>query len=231
MNKFYVDESGSMTKKNLDYKCNRYFIICMVLASDTKKLLRVYKRFISSNIDLLRKQDKNNRMFYGNGKFKEIKGSSLNLSMKKKFIDYFCRNDLISLYYVLSNNNKAEDYFYSNTARAFNYLIKLSIEHNTKVNNIPKSTNYFYIDERNVKTNTKATLREYLNIELVTGAHIQNVFFVEYCQSEVNKLIQIADVFSNIYFNYLLKDKVLDSEIKYMIDNKYIKDEFYFPIS
>lgn len=230
MNTFYVDESGSMTKKGLDKRHNRYFIVCMILTNDSKKLLRVYKRFISSNIDKLRKTDKHNKMFFKNGKFKELKGSSLTIEMKQKFINFFCRNRLFDIYYICSDNKKAEDIFYSNTSRAFNYLLKLSIDYNSSINNIKKSINYFYIDERNIRTDSKATLREYLNTELVSANHLQKLFVVEYCNSESKELIQVADVFSNIYYTYLAKDTKLDKDIKKLIDKKYIKNEFYFPV-
>lgn len=229
MNIFFVDESGSMTKKGLDKRSNHYFTICMILTRETKRLKRVYKRFISSNLDELKKIDKNKKMFYRNGKFKELKGSALTIKMKKKFINFFCQNKLFDIYYICSDNTKAEDIFYSNTSRAFNYLIKLSVEYNTKINNIPKGSNFFYIDERNVRTDSIGTLREYLNTELVSVNHIQNIFMVEYCQSESKELIQVADVFSNIYYTYLAKDTPLDEDIKKLIKNKYIKNEFYFP--
>lgn len=229
MNVFYVDESGSMTKKNLNYKSNQYFIICMVMPADNKKLKKVYSRFISSNINQLRNEDLHQNLFYPNGKFKEIKGAFLSVDMKKKFINYFCHNNLLNIYYICLSNKMVEDYFYVNKARAFNYLIKLTVEYNTLNNNIKKDTNYFYIDERNVKTATIATLGEYLNIELVTAKHIQRTFIVEYCQSESKELIQIADVFSNIYYSFVKNDR-FNNEINFMRNQNYIKNEFYFPV-
>lgn len=231
INAFFVDESGSMTKRGLKYINNQYFIICMILTNDELKLKRVFKRFISSNMKLIRNSDKHHIMFYKDGRFKELKGASLNIDLKRKFINYFCQNNLFSIYYICLSNNRAEDYFYSSTARAFNYLIRLSIEHNTINKNINKDVNYFYIDERNVATNTIATLGEYLNIELVTGKHIQNRFIVEYCKSESKLLVQLADVFSNIYYSYIVKGNILDKDIDSMRKNKYIKNEFYFPFS
>lgn len=220
-----------MTKKRLDYKYNKYFVICMILTKDVKKLKRVFKRFISSNLDLLKKEDKNHKMFYKSGKFKELKGSCLSFEFKKKIIDYFCRNKLFDIYYICSSNERVDSLFYNNTARAFNYLIRLSIEHNTNEKRISKSTNFFYIDERNVKTNTVSALCEYLNIELVTAKHIQNMFCVVYCQSESKELIQLADVFSNIYYSYILKGNILDKEINRLRNNGYIRNEFYFPLN
>ena len=229
MNVFYVDESGSMTKKNLIYKSNQYFIICMVVPIDNKKLKRAYSRFVSSNIKQLKSEDLHNKMFYSNGRFKELKGSFLSVDMKRKFINYFCKNNLINIYYICSSNRSVESYFYVSKARAFNYLIKLSIEYNTLNNVLKKDINYLYIDERNVKTQTIATLGEYLNIELVTAKHIQKTFIVEYCQSESRELIQVADVFSNIYYSFVKNDR-FNNEINYMRNNKYIKSEFYFPL-
>lgn len=229
MNTFYVDESGSMTKKGLNYRNNHYFIICIVQVYNSNRLKRIYKRFVTSNLNNLKCNDKHQSMFYKNGKFKEIKGASLSASMKKKFVNFFCQNNLFGIYYICSSNKRTENYFYNNKARAFNYMVKLSVEHNTKIKNIKKDINFFYIDERNVKTGTLATLGEYLNTELVTARNVQGPFIVGYYQSEFKELIQIADVFANFYYSYIIRGSVFDNEIDYMRKNKYIKDEFFFP--
>jgi hypothetical protein len=220
-----------MTKKELKYLCNQYFIICVVHAKDPIMLKRAYKRFISSNLELLRKNDKHHKMFYRSGRFKELKGSFMSNKLKLKFIDFFCKRNYLELYYICCSNQLVDDYFYSNKARAFNYLIRLCIEHNSLNNNLKKDYNEFHIDERNVSTRTVATLEEYLCIELVTVKRLQLGFCVEYHQSEIRELIQIADVFSNIYYSYIVKGKIYDKEINYMRKNSYIKNEFYFPIS
>lgn len=218
-----------MTKKGLNNIRYRYFIICMVLTKDSKRLKRVYNRFVTSNLMELKRDDKYNSMFYKSGRFKELKGAYMSNHMKKKFINYFCQKELLSVFYICVSNENIERYFYSNTARAFNYLIRLSIEFNTNNGNIDKNLNYLYIDERNVRTDTIATLEEYLNIELVVGKHIQKPFFVKYCQSDVKDLIQVADVFSNIYYSYIVRGNTFDDDIKFMREQKYIKNEFYFP--
>ena len=229
INTFYVDESGSMTKKGLNSIRCRYFIICIVLTKDNKKLKHIYDRFVTSNMKQLKKEDWYHNMFYKNGKFKELKGTQMSVEMKKKFIRYFCRNDILSVFYICVSNENVADYFYGNTARAFNYLIRLSIEHNTSNGLISNDMNFLYIDERNVRTDTISTLEEYLNIELVVDKHIQKSFHVRYCQSEVKNLIQIADVFSNIYYSFIVKGNIFDEEINLMRKNNYIKNEFYFP--
>lgn len=68
------------------------------------------------------------------------------------------------------------------------------------------------------------------NTELVTGNSIQNSFFVQYCQSENTKLIQLADVFSNIYYCNLISKDCYKDEIENMIKEGYIKCQFKFPL-
>ena len=194
INTFYIDESGSMTKSGLRYIKNQYFVICVVLVNDEKRLKRVYKRFVSLNMESLRREDKHYNMFYKSGKFKELKGAYMSYKTKKNFVKFFCKNQLFSIFYICSSNQMADNYFYSNKARAFNYLIRLCIE-------------------------------------LVTAKRLQLGFLVEYFQSERNELIQIADVFSNIYYSYIVKGRIFDNEINYLRNNKYIKNEFYFPFS
>lgn len=231
INTFYVDESGSMTKNGLKYLCNQYFVICIVHVKEEKMLKRAYRRFISSNIKYLKKDDKSHNMFYKTGKFKELKGAFMSIESKRRFVKYFCRYHYLELYYICSSNQLANSSFYSNKARAFNYLIRLCMEHNTLNNNLKKDYNLFHIDERNVSTKTVATLEEYLCIELVTVKRLQLGFSVIYHQSEVKELIQIADVFSNLYYSYIVKGRLFDEEINYMRNNNYIKNEFYFPFS
>lgn len=233
MNTFYVDESGSMTKKDLNYIMNQFFVICIICPKNKDKLKRVFKRFISSNIDELRRLDRKSsgaKMFDSNGRFKELKGSCLNSKFKRKYIDYFCQNDLFEIYYIYCNNKKVKSYFYENTSRAFNYLLKLGIEYFTSKKYIVKSGNYFYIDERNVRTDTKATLEEYLNIEFVTASQKHDFFNVKYCQSETKELIQLADVFSNIFYSNLVSNNCYKNEIDRLIENGYIKGMFKFPL-
>lgn len=229
MNTFYIDESGSMTKKNLNYSKNKFFIICVVVPNNKDRLRRVFKRFVSSNFDALKSLDKNNKMFYDNGKFKELKGSCFDSKMKRKFMEFFCQNNLFEVYYIVCDNNMVKDYFYNNTARAFNYLLKLFFEHFTKFKLIPLKQNYLFIDERNVRTETRSMLKEYLNTELVTGSHIQEEFYVEHCQSESRELIQIADVFANIYYTNLISNCFF-KELNILIKNKYLAGVFQFPL-
>ena len=76
----YIDESGSIHPTS--EKLNRYFIIGIIIPKDSKKLKRVYKTFIRKNINNLRDLDTEKKMFNKDGHFVELKGSSMNKTMK-----------------------------------------------------------------------------------------------------------------------------------------------------
>ena len=114
---FYIDESGSMNNTNTIN--NPVFVIGIVVPKKPEKLRRVFRRFISSNIDELRELDNAKRkkdsegnylergkMFDENGKFMELKGVCLTRDFKMKFIEYFCKNNLFEVYYVKIDNAK-----------------------------------------------------------------------------------------------------------------------------
>lgn len=169
-------------------------------------------------------------MFYDDGRFKELKGNCLTAEFKKKIINYFCQNNLFEIYYIYCDNRKVKDYFYKNTSRAFNYLLKLGINYYTRKKYTQNADNYFFIDERNVRTDTRSTLEEYLNTELVTGNNIQKSFKVEYCQSETRELIQLADVFSNVFYSNLITKDCYKKYLNDIAKSGYIKGIFKFPL-
>ena len=134
----YIDESGSINNHS---KHNKFFIIALVHVKDRAGLKKAYKRFVSSNFDRLLALDndkidsntgkivKYGGKMFTNGRFKELKGSQFDREMKSKFIDFFSRNKTFEVYYIKINNNKLTDNFCENTARVFNYTLKLALEY------------------------------------------------------------------------------------------------------
>ncbi|MFL0196324.1 DUF3800 domain-containing protein [Clostridium sp. WILCCON 0269] len=223
----YIDESGSMTTDSITSN-NRYFIIAILLVAEPKKLRRVYERFISKYFDDLKESDKNGKMFR-RGKFVELKGSSLTPEMKKIFLEYFCRNNHFQILYIKVDNSKVTKNFYKNKARAFNYVLKLALE-NLYNSGVLTDRNWaLNIDERNVKADERHQLREHLLTEFI-GKDIVDEIQLEYFDSSNNKLIQLADVFSNLYYSNILTNNSYKDEIQYMIDNKYLLSTFIFPL-
>ncbi len=206
-----------------------YFIICTVRAKDPDKLKKLYKRFVAKNFKKLKEID-NGKMFDGN-KFKELKGFSFNYEMKMNFISYFCRPDLLEIYYIkVLNKNLSSPKLYKNTARAFNYLYKLMLQCFLKKKLLPNDEYMIQFDNRNQKNESINSLEDYLNMTLHFEGYTDEIT-IKYFNSENNCLIQIADVFSNIFYSYCINEKNYNEEIKKLKSKKVIKGIFQFPIN
>lgn len=223
----YIDESRSIHQTS--EKLNRYFIIGIVIPKDSKKLKRVYKNFIRKNINDLKKLDTEGKMFDSNNKFVELKGSSMDKTMKLKFIEFFCRNNLFEVRYIILDNNLLDNRFIKNKARTFNYLLKIFLINSIKKKYIVDKEIFLQIDERNVKTDSKYSLEDYLNQELLLNDNLMDNIQVQYFDSSRNCFIQIADVFSNIMYSNLITKGAYQEELEKLQQDKYILPPFIFP--
>lgn len=234
----YIDESGSINNHSLN---NKYFVIAMIHVIDKNGLNRAYKRFISSNFSRLQQLDKEkvddktgkilkpgDKMF-NNGTFKELKGSHFDREMKLKFCEFFSRNHYFDIYYIKISNNKLSDAFCNNTARVFNYTIRLSLSYFIKNGLLPNEDCHLQLDERNEKTETKYFLENYLNTELTLSGETVGNFKVTYFDSANNKFIQIADIFANLYYSQL-KTNQYTQEFNELKKKSMLKFTFEFPV-
>lgn len=234
----YIDESGSINNHSPE---NKYFVIAMVHVKDRRGLEKAYKRFISSNIERLKELDKEKvdpktgkilksggKMFV-NGKFKELKGSQFDKEMKQKFIEFFSRKDYFDVYYIQVYNEKLTDKFCGNTARVFNFSIKLALTYFLQKGFLPNEDCILQLDERNEKTEAKFFLENYLNTELPLNGIYDGEFKVSYFDSSNNKFVQIADVFANLYYSHL-KTNHYQKEFDELRKNGIVKFIFKFPI-
>lgn len=230
MERLFVDESGTMTAKYCDI--HPYFIIAIVRAKEPDKLKRAFKRFVSKNADRLREIDSDGKMF-NNGKFLELKGNCFTPDLKRDFISYFCRNNYFEVFYIIADNKKVakknNGKLYDNTARAFNYLMRLAIAYYINHGYINTDHLVIQLDERNEKPETKYFLQDYLNTELAMSEILTSECSVEYFDSCNNHIIQIADVFANLMFSEL-KTNAYTEEFTFMKTEGYIKHIFKFPL-
>lgn len=233
----YIDESGSI---NNHLANNKFFVIAMVHVIDKNGLKRAYKRFISSHHDRLMELDKDKlhpktgkvikaggKMF-SNGKFKELKGAQFDRDMKQKFTDFFSRKPTFHVYFIKISNERLTDCFCENTARVFNYTVKLALDYFIRKGFIPNEDCSLQLDERNEKTETKYFLENYLNTELSMSGTASGKFDVTYFDSANNSLIQIADVFANLYYSHL-QTGGYESEFRKLEDTGIVKFYFEFP--
>lgn len=149
--------------------------------------------------------------------------------MKLNFIDFFCKNNLFEVRYIILDNNNLLSKFIVNKARTFNYLLKLFLISSIKRKYITDSEIFLHIDERNVKTDSKYSLEDYLNQELVLSSDLICNAKVNYYDSCQSKFIQIADVFSNIMYSNLLTKGAYDEVLTKLKEEKYILPPFVFP--
>lgn len=234
---FYIDESGSI---NNHLAHNKHFVIALVRVLNTKALKRSYKRFVASNYNRLLELDqdkyhpktgkliKKGRKMFSNGTFKELKGSQFDKEMKQCFVDFFSRKPSFELYIIKIENTALTDQFCQNTARVFNYTIKLAIEYFIRKEYIPKEDCSLHLDERNEKTETRFFLENYLNTELSMNGTTHGRFDVTYHDSSNNNLIQIADILANLYYSHL-QTGGYENELKKLKEVGILKCVFTFP--
>lgn len=223
----YIDESGSMTSNSEEYK-QPFFIICIIKVNNAKVLTRNLKRFISNNLKLLKKIDIKHKMFINN-KFAELKGSALNGAVKRKFVEYIIKNKPFEVFYIKLLNKQVNPLMISNKARAFNYLLKLFFQYNLRNKTFLDEEYFLQIDERNIKTQAKNTLEEYLNTALMLDDKLlTNEFKVQYFDSVNNKFIQVADVFSNLYYSHCMTNAYTET-FELLEKENILKEIFVFP--
>ena len=234
----YIDESGSI---NNHIPGNEYFIIALVKAVDKDSIKKSYKRFVSSNFDRLLMLDcdkvkpstgqviKEGGKMFCKGNFRELKGSQLDKKMKQKFVDFFVQKHSFELYYIIIDNKKLTDRFCENTARVFNYTLRLGLEYFINTGYLQSEDCILQLDERNEKTESKYFLENYLNTELSMNGTTSGKFAVQYFDSANNNIIQIADVFANLYYSHM-KTGGYKEDIQKLKDAKILKCLFKFPV-
>ncbi|MFR9241847.1 MAG: DUF3800 domain-containing protein [Clostridium baratii] len=225
----FVDESGSVPKKAC--KGNNFFIITLLFVEDINidHLKKIFKR---SRLKIAKKKDE---LMNELKKSKEIKGSMV--SEKNKFIIY---NEIIEkcsekfeLAVIVFDCSKATDGFKANSSRAFNYLIKTYLNSHFRNCSKYKEVNSvkFIIDERNVATGSKYTLKEYLNTELNLMEPFANEDIdVHYYDSKKYLLLQMADFISNTFYRKIQKNNDDFGNVELLLKQTCKGNIFKFPL-
>ena len=222
-----IDESGTMTANHCsDFP---YFIISVVRVFDNKLLKRKLKRFVSKHFEELKGSDKDNKMFK-DGTFQELKGSSLSKDLKIQLADYLISSPgLFEVNIITIKNDRIKPETYNNTARAFKYFLDLFLTYKIHKKEYPKDEYLIQIDERNVKTDARRSLEDYLSIELCLKQELMTKVSVSYFDSCSNSLIQLSDFFANLYFSYLIRPNNYKNTIDKLKTDKILIDDFVFP--
>lgn len=139
------------------------------------------------------------------------------------------RNNLLKVGYIILDNSKLQEKFISNKARTFNYLLKLYLINSLQQKYLITRTLFLHIDERNVRTESRFSLEDYLGQELNLNLNLLDDVKVKYYDSADNQLIQIADVFSNIMYSNIVTHGTYKQELQKLRNDKYIFPLFLFP--
>ena len=97
------------------------------------------------------------------------------------------------------------------------------------MNNYPSDEYLLQIDERNVKTDARRSLEDYLSIELCLKQNLYKKIQVSYFDSCDNSLVQLSDFFANLYFSYLVGSQKYRKVIQNLKETKILRDDFVFP--
>ena len=212
----FIDESGSITKTNIEH--HKYFIIAILFTRNSKRIKRYFKKGISS----LMRSEKYKKTMKENG---EIKGSEVSETKKNKIYDRIIRNckDDFEIGIIVLDNNYTTKELIKNHARTFNYILQLFFDNSFR--NCSKYKNtvndmHLIIDEQNIATDAEYTLDGYLNQHLTVINPICNHFDVVYSDSKNHALIQLIDFISNTFFRNIEKhDRTSIQNIKILQDN------------
>lgn len=224
----FVDESGIIAKHKADK--TTYFVITLLFVKN-EDLNNVKNYFKKYRLQIAKRK---NELLDELSSNKEIKGSSVSESDKHFIYEKVIEKcgDKFEIGIILLNNRKVTKKFRSNSSRAFNYLIKLYLQNIFVQSDMFKDLDRlsFIIDERNVATESKYTLQEYLNTELNLTDHFCNEEIeVHYYDSKKFILLQMADFISNTCFRKWQK-KYNDSGNISLLLKKTIKGKpFTFP--
>jgi hypothetical protein len=198
------------------------------LTKNPKELARVYKRSLINAI----KDD--NKILEKLKRNKEIKGSDISEKRKSKiYSDLKTTTVVLEIGIIIVDTLKIENRFKENAARAFNYLIKIFLQSYKKSNNkfLDCTKMVLCIDERNVGTKSKHTLKDYLNTEIVmVDSLFKDDFNVIYCDSKIQPLIQLADYISNTTLRHLNEVKEATDNIGILKSKIVNKKFFVFPL-
>lgn len=225
----FVDESGTVPKGSVKKK--DYFIVTLLMINnaDIEHIKKVFKKerlkIVKRKKPLVDSLKQNH----------EIKGSELSETEKapiySKIIEKCSSEFEIAI--ILLNNEKATVKFRSNSSRTFNYLIKtfLSIHFKKKSKYRELNSINFIIDERNVATESKYTLQEYLNTELNLLEHFsEEDINVHYFDSKNYLMLQFADFISNTFYRYYQKNnKEAKENVDLLVKQTSTNKVFKFP--
>lgn len=189
---YFIDESGSIpTFRSRKWK-NRYFVIAFVHTNDYQQLKKIYKQYLG-----------NVKKYFPQyiEQTGELKGSSAPPFIKEYLITRLLDKTDINIGYIIADNWSTKDVFRQIPERSYNYLVKLVLNSHV-MGSQDKAMLTLKVDNRNSAIKSLNSLEEYLYQELVLGEEKTYGVDVEFCLSQNNYGVQVADLFANTILQY-----------------------------
>ena len=200
----FIDESGTVCHTP-DDKCF-YIISFLFVKRDISKVKTVFKK---EKLKLAAKYPKLGRLLTENS---EIKGKDVSENKKSDVYKSLCEKcpGLFEIGIIVIDLKNCSTRFIENTARMFNYLVKLFLIQkfctSSSLYEGSAASLHLVIDERNVATESRRTLEDYLNTELCVGTNLfAGDITVEYSDSKNFHLLQLSDFLTNTVFRHYVK--------------------------
>ena len=196
---YFIDESGSITKKNSLRSNNRYFVICFVHTDDPVHFRKVYKKAVGN----LKKH--HSEFFKKLKNPNELKGTEAAPFMKHYIFEQLIKKTDIKIHYIVVDNfnDNLRPEFRAHPNRSFNYLIKLIME-NCSLTTSEKNKLNLEIDNRNSALKSLKSLEDYLYTDLTIHKRKTNNVSIQYVDSSTSYGVQAADLLANTYYQYLM---------------------------
>lgn len=214
----YIDESGSITKSTDPNK--RFFIISAVYTDEPLKVRRVFR---NAKVKFL--NDHTSKQYEKLDVSTEIKGSEMNLIMKKFIFKELKEKTDIRFHYLILDNNHLIPDLKDNVELCFNYTLCLFLR--TMLVKYPVSSLFVKLDERNCTVKSLNSLGDYLRIELQIRTKLVGCFEAcEYTDSKSSDLVQIADIVSNTVYRATNEDNSGNANL---MKEYFTQGNMYFP--
>lgn len=211
----FIDESGNMGRGR-----GRYFTIsCVVIDSSMGKRLRRKMKRLTLEV-------KKNHPFktWKNG---EVKASLVGKEERSALLSNL--PEYVNIYNIIVDKQHLKPHMFEDKSASYNYWTRLVIDNILRDNEDCKNI-IINVDRRTIKTGSKNTFEDYINIrikyELCRDIHLQ----VLYPESHTDYGIQVADFISNaVNYTALSKgDKCLYTEISSLVKSNELFPRWYF---
>lgn len=200
----FVDESGNMGRGR-----GRYFTIsCVAIDSSREKSLRRKMKKLTLKIkkNFPLKEWKN----------REVKAGLINKKERSKLLARL--PEYVNIYNIIVDKHHLKDHMFEDKSASYNYWTRLIIDNILRDNEDCRNI-VINVDRRSIKTGSKNTFEDYINIrikyELCKDINLQ----VLYPESHTDYGIQVADFISNAVNYTALSggDKCLYTEISSLV--------------